>query len=76
MQFLLDEHVPDPTSLYQLGQSVVAKVTEVNEEKKRLLVSLRLKDCYHGDIEEGISLLDNYLSESARIVELYRERGE
>lgn len=69
LQFLLDNRHPDPSSVFHEGQSLVAKVTEVNEEKHRFLVSVRLADCFHGDSEVGVNLLSSYLKEYRDAIE-------
>ncbi|XP_019627856.1 PREDICTED: protein RRP5 homolog [Branchiostoma belcheri] len=40
-----DRFIEDCTSLFEEGQSVVAKVTEVDSEKQRFLVSLKPSEC-------------------------------
>ncbi|XP_053407461.1 protein RRP5 homolog [Mercenaria mercenaria] len=69
MQYAVDKRVPDIKVFYQPGQTVVAKVVEVNKEKQRFLASLRMKDCYHGNTEIGIELTWNYLKERKRLLE-------
>eukprot|EP00057_Strongylocentrotus_purpuratus_P009707 XP_011664181.1 PREDICTED: protein RRP5 homolog [Strongylocentrotus purpuratus] len=44
-----DEFVSDTSKLYEVGQTLRAKVTEVNVEKKRFLVSLKTSDCFQDD---------------------------
>lgn len=48
---------------------MMPKVTEVNNEKKRFLLSLRMSDCYHGDTDVGINLLEDYFEEYQKIVD-------
>lgn len=62
-KYLIDEAHRDPLSLFSEGQSLMAKVTEVDKERKRFLLSLRMSDCYHGDTVVGIDLLKNYFKE-------------
>ncbi|XP_013409500.1 protein RRP5 homolog isoform X4 [Lingula anatina] len=62
-KFMSDKRVADASSLYKVGQSVIAKVIEVDEEKKRFLLSLRMSDCYHDDTSIGIDHLEDYLVE-------------
>jgi gamma-glutamylcysteine synthetase len=62
-QYLLDRRLPDPSSFFHEGQTLVAKVTEVDRTKNRFLVSIRSSDCYHGDSEIGVQLLSDYLTE-------------
>lgn len=44
-----DKFVTTPSDHFVVGQTVVAKVTNVDEEKQRMLLSLRLSDCSLGD---------------------------
>ena len=39
-----DKFISDTTRPFQLGQTVVAKVTNVDEEKSRFLVSLKVSE--------------------------------
>lgn len=62
-KYLCDRFVTSESNPYVVGQSVVAKVTEVENEKQRFLVSLRMTDCFHGDVHIGLDLLATYLAE-------------
>ena len=62
-QYISDQKLEDPSMLFREGQSVIVKIIEVNNEKKRFLLSLRVSDCYHGNIENGLELLSSYLEE-------------
>ena len=76
-QYVCDRKIPDNVTGFQQGQAVVAKVTEVDYDRKRFLVSLRMKDCYHGDTDIGINLLDDYLKEYSLIKANYeRQKGK
>lgn len=44
-----DKFVTTPSDHFVVGQTVVAKVTNVDEEKQRMLLSLRLSDCSLGN---------------------------
>ncbi|XP_051002694.1 protein RRP5 homolog [Acomys russatus] len=44
-----DKFVTTPSDHFVEGQTVVAKVTNVDEKKQRMLLSLRLSDCSLGD---------------------------
>jgi len=68
-QFLLDRRHPDPSSFFYEGQTLEAKVTEVDQTKFRFLLSLRMMDCYHGDVEAGLWLLGNYLAENHLVLD-------
>ncbi|XP_030058666.1 protein RRP5 homolog [Microcaecilia unicolor] len=59
-----DKFVTDPGEHFVVGQSVVAKVTNIDEEKKRMLLSLKMSECASEDrCTESISLLDHYFQE-------------
>ncbi|XP_040848106.1 protein RRP5 homolog [Ochotona curzoniae] len=52
-----DKFVTTPSDHFVEGQTVVAKVTNVDEEKQRMLLSLRLSDCMLGDVASTSLLL-------------------
>ncbi|XP_021101261.1 protein RRP5 homolog isoform X2 [Heterocephalus glaber] len=52
-----DKFVTNPSDHFVEGQTVVAKVTNVDEEKQRMLLSLRLSDCRLGGPASGSLLL-------------------
>ena len=62
-QFISDARINDPAAVIKVGQSLVAKVVEVDTDKERCLLSLRLSDCYHGNTDIGLDLLENWLGE-------------
>lgn len=62
-QYLCDRRISEPRSAFQHDQAVVAKVTEVDHDRKRFLVSLRMQDCYHGDTNIGVNMLQDYLKD-------------
>ena len=68
-KYLLDNRHSDPASLLHEGQTLTAKVTEVDVAKNRFLVSIRSTDCFHGDSDVGIKLLSNYLGEYRDAIE-------
>jgi len=68
-QFLLDRRHPDSSSFFYEGQTLEAKVTEVDQAKFRFLLSLRMMDCYHGDVDVGLQLLGNYLAENQLVLD-------
>ncbi len=74
LQYLCDRRIPDPQNAFQQGQAVIAKVTEVDYERKRILVSLRMQNCYHGDTEIGVDLLEDYLKEYNTIWKTYENK--
>ena len=76
-QYISDQKLEDPSMLFREGQSVIVKIIEVNNEKKRFLLSLRLSDCYHGNIENGLELLSSYLEEYNEMKQhLQSKKGE
>ncbi|XP_005403867.1 PREDICTED: protein RRP5 homolog isoform X1 [Chinchilla lanigera] len=52
-----DKFVTNPSDHFVEGQTVVAKVTKVDEEKQRMLLSLRLSDCRLGTSSSASLLL-------------------
>ncbi|XP_039727234.1 protein RRP5 homolog isoform X2 [Pteropus medius] len=52
-----DKFVTSTSDHFVEGQTVVAKVTNVDEEKQRMLLSLRLSDCALGDLATTSLLL-------------------
>ncbi|XP_031246466.1 protein RRP5 homolog [Mastomys coucha] len=52
-----DKFVTTPSEHFVEGQTVVAKVTNVDESKQRMLLSLRLSDCSLGDTASTSFLL-------------------
>ncbi len=73
LQYLCDRRLPDPTALYKEGQSLVAKVIEVDQDKQRFLLSLRLSDCYHGDTDVGVDLLEQYFKEYQSTMDILKK---
>ena len=63
-----DEFISDTSKLFQVGQTLRAKVTEVDGEKKRFLVSLKASDCCHGDgdADSGVTGLEVFFREKDR----------
>uniref|UniRef100_A0A8C5QWE8 Protein RRP5 homolog n=1 Tax=Leptobrachium leishanense TaxID=445787 RepID=A0A8C5QWE8_9ANUR len=50
---LHDRFVPEITDHFKEGQTVVAKVTETDEVKKRFLVTLKMSECAPDDLSQG-----------------------
>nr|XP_058962333.1 protein RRP5 homolog [Pocillopora verrucosa] len=72
--FLADHFVSEPAFHFPTGRTVMAKVTEIDEERQRFLVSLKMSDCCPEIIVEGssdpaVELLENYLFERQKIVQ-------
>ncbi|KAL9983734.1 hypothetical protein ACROYT_G005955 [Oculina patagonica] len=72
--FLADQFVSEPASHFQTGRTVMAKVTEIDVERQRFLVSLKMSDCcpaqsVEGSLLPGVEVLENYLSERRKIIQ-------
>ncbi|XP_029466152.1 protein RRP5 homolog [Rhinatrema bivittatum] len=71
-----DKFVTDPSDHFVVGQTVVAKVTNTDEEKKRMLLSLKLSDCAAEDPgAESASLLEHCLQELQLLRSIVSRRG-
>ncbi|KAL4232346.1 Protein RRP5 [Mactra antiquata] len=62
-RYVSDSRVDNLNILYKPGQTVNPKVVEINREKGRFLASLRMQDCYHGDLDIGLNMTWNILEE-------------
>uniref|UniRef100_A0A2K6G8A1 Protein RRP5 homolog n=1 Tax=Propithecus coquereli TaxID=379532 RepID=A0A2K6G8A1_PROCO len=70
-----DKFVTSTSDHFVEGQTVVAKVTNVDEEKQRMLLSLRLSDCALGDLAAAsLLLLRQCLEELQGVRSLMRNR--
>ncbi|XP_012625869.1 protein RRP5 homolog isoform X4 [Microcebus murinus] len=70
-----DKFVTSTSDHFVEGQTVVAKVTNVDEEKQRMLLSLRLSDCALGDLAAtSLLLLSQCLEELQGVRSLMRSR--
>ncbi|XP_069755491.1 protein RRP5 homolog [Narcine bancroftii] len=59
-----DKFVTDTADHFVVGQTVVAMVTNVDEEKRRALLTLKVSECGSGDAaRESLALLTQYLNE-------------
>lgn len=71
-----DKFVTTPSEHFVEGQTVVAKVTNVDESKQRMLLSLRLSDCCLWDsASTSFLLLCQCLEELQGIRSLMRNQG-
>lgn len=71
-----DKFVTSTSDHFVEGQTVVAKVTNVDEEKQRMLLSLRLSDCTLGDLATtSLLLLSQCLEERQGVRSLMSSRG-
>ncbi|XP_064601057.1 protein RRP5 homolog [Liolophura sinensis] len=66
-KFICDRRLSDISAEFPVGTSVSAKVVEVDQEKSRFLVSLRLADCYHGNNENMLEVMSTVLMEREEI---------
>lgn len=71
---MTDKFVSDATTAFQLGQTVYAKVTNLDEEKRRFLVTLKISEviCPEGDAQ---TRLINGLQERRALTEMLAMRG-
>uniref|UniRef100_A0ABI7VYI6 S1 motif domain-containing protein n=1 Tax=Felis catus TaxID=9685 RepID=A0ABI7VYI6_FELCA len=70
-----DKFVTSTSDHFVEGQTVVAKVTNVDEEKQRMLLSLRLSDCGLGDLATtSLLLLSQCLEERQGVRSLMSSR--
>ncbi|XP_061054430.1 protein RRP5 homolog isoform X1 [Eubalaena glacialis] len=70
-----DKFVTSTSDHFVEGQTVVAKVTNVDEEKQRMLLSLRLSDCALGDLATtSLLLLSQCLEERQGVRSLMSNR--
>lgn len=69
-----DKFVSDTTAAFKLGQTVIAKVTNLDEEKRRFLVSLKISDVITPDGDARTRLL-NGLQERRAAKEMLAVRG-
>ncbi|XP_051882885.1 protein RRP5 homolog isoform X2 [Pristis pectinata] len=59
-----DKFVTNTVDHFVMGQTVVAMVTNLDEEKRRALLTLKVSDCGSGDADrESLALLSQYLME-------------
>ncbi|NXP19863.1 RRP5 protein, partial [Scytalopus superciliaris] len=71
-----DKFVTDTKDHFVVGQTVIAKVMSIDEEKQRVLLNLKVSECSSGDsAAESFALLNQYFTELKEIRDLLR-RGE
>ncbi|XP_015275588.1 PREDICTED: protein RRP5 homolog [Gekko japonicus] len=70
-----DKFVTNTKDHFVIGQTVIAKVTSIDEEKKRFLLSLKVSDCSSEDsVSESFSLLFQYFKELQEIKSIMSKR--
>ncbi|XP_051982643.1 protein RRP5 homolog [Xyrauchen texanus] len=70
-----EQFITDTSGLFEIGQTVVAKVTNLDEEKRRFLVSLKVSDLYLSE-EDAQDRLIQGQKERKTITEMITCRGE
>ena len=72
---MADRFIRDTTTSFQLGQTVIAKVTNLDEEKLRFLVTLKISEVISpaGDV---LTRLVNGLQERKAVTEMFSVRGK
>ncbi|XP_077205715.1 protein RRP5 homolog [Paroedura picta] len=72
-----DKFVTDTKDHFVIGQTVIAKVISIDEEKQRFLLSLKLSDCSSEDsVSESFSLLFQYFKELQEIKSIMSKRDD
>ncbi|XP_025966122.2 protein RRP5 homolog isoform X1 [Dromaius novaehollandiae] len=72
-----DKFVTDTKDHFVVGQTVIAKVMSIDEEKQRVLLNLKVSECSSGNSAvESFALLSQYFKEVKEIRNLLRRRGE
>ncbi|NXP78545.1 RRP5 protein, partial [Ramphastos sulfuratus] len=72
-----DKFVTDTKDHFVVGQTVIAKVMSIDEEKQRMLLNLKVSECSSGNAAaESFALLNQYFKEMNEIRNLLRKREE
>lgn len=71
---MTDKFIRDTTNTFQVGQTVIAKVTNLDEEKRRFLVTLKISEVIspQGDAQ---TRLINGLQERRAVTEMLVMKG-
>lgn len=69
-----DKFISDTTAAFQLGQTVLAKVTNLDEEKRRFLVTLKISEVISAESNVQTRLI-NGLQERRAVSEMLAMRG-
>uniref|UniRef100_A0A8C5X3A6 Protein RRP5 homolog n=1 Tax=Malurus cyaneus samueli TaxID=2593467 RepID=A0A8C5X3A6_9PASS len=68
-----DKFVTDTKDHFVVGQTVIAKVMSIDEEKQRVLLNLKVSECSSGDsAAESFAVLNQYFKELKEIRNLLR----
>ncbi|KAM7009922.1 protein RRP5 homolog [Tautogolabrus adspersus] len=70
---MTDKFISDATAVFQLGQTVVAKVTNLDEEKRRFLVTLKISEVASPEGDAQTRLI-NGLKERRAVTEMLASR--
>lgn len=71
---MADRFISDTKTTYQLGQTVIAKVTNLDEEKRRFLVTLKISEVI-SPVGDVLTRLINGLQERKAMTEMLSTRG-
>uniref|UniRef100_A0A670XW31 Protein RRP5 homolog n=1 Tax=Pseudonaja textilis TaxID=8673 RepID=A0A670XW31_PSETE len=72
-----DKFVTDTKDHFVIGQTVLAKVTSVDEEKQRILLSLKMSECsVEESVPDSFGLLQQYFNELQEIMSFMSNRGK
>lgn len=72
---MADRFISDTATTYQLGQTVIAKVTNLDEEKRRFLVTLKVSEVI-SPAADLLTRLTNGLQERKAMAEMLSARGK
>lgn len=72
---MTDKFIKDTTSAFQLGQTVIAKVTNLDEEKRRFLITLKVSEVMPPEGNAQTRLI-NGLQERRAVCEMLALRGK
>lgn len=73
-QAMTDKFISDTTTAFQVGQTVIAKVTNLDEEKRRFLITLKISEVMSPE-ENAQTRLINGLQERKAVAEMLALRG-
>lgn len=71
---MTDKFLTDTTIAFQMGQTVIAKVTNLDEEKKRFLVTLKMSEVISPGGDAQTRLIRG-LQERRAVTEMLAMRG-
>lgn len=71
---MTDKFISDTAAAFQLGQTVIAKVTNLDEEKRRFLVTLKVSEVLSPEGDAQTRLM-NGLQERIVVAEMLTMRG-